>query len=143
MSFFLSHFQDEYEFDEEFASALNDPEFCKEFETLFVNEIQQKPVVQDFEDGNLSETLLEKHSRRRRIRKRYERFDEKFAKTLDDPKFCEAFLDFFLRHVQQKPAVMSDVSYPKTSATPEASTNHEQPNQVCSANFVSDKQKSP
>ena len=53
---------------------------------------------------------LAKPLKRQRVRKRYERFDEDFAKALDDPKFCEEFDNFFIKHIQQEPAVESDIS---------------------------------
>ena len=53
---------------------------------------------------------LAKPLKRQRVRKRYERFDEKFAKSLEDPKFCEEFDNFFINHIQQKPVVKSNIS---------------------------------
>ena len=48
--------------------------------------------------------------KRARVRKRYERFDAEFAQALNDPKFCKEFENFFIKHIQQKPAVKSDIS---------------------------------
>ena len=61
---------------------------------------------------------LAKPLKRQRVRKRYERFDEDFAKALDDPKFCEEFDNFFIKHIQQKPAVKSDISIQEPKSVP-------------------------
>ena len=62
---------------------------------------------------------LAKPLKRQRVRKRYERFDEKFAKALEDPKFCEEFDNFFINHIQQKPAVKSNISIQEPKPIPE------------------------
>ena len=55
--------------------------------------------------------------KRRRVRKRYERFDEDFAKALDDPEFCEEFKNL-IKHIQQKPALKSDISIQQPKSIP-------------------------
>ena len=47
--------------------------------------------------------------KRARVRKRYERFDAEFAQALNDPKFCKEFENFFIKHIQQKPSIKSDI----------------------------------
>ena len=58
--------------------------------------------------------------KRARVRKRYERFDAEFAQALNDPKFCKEFENFFIKHIQQKPAVKSDISIQQPKSIPEA-----------------------
>ena len=109
----------------------------KGFQTLFGNHIQQKPVIE--KSGSLSDKPKQIHSRkippeiklkkqetslaktsktRKRVKKRFERFDQEFANALNDPKFCEEFENFFNNHIRQKQSVESDITFREQKPVP-------------------------
>ena len=120
----------------------------KGFETLFDNHQQQKPVIEksvslsakskqihsriqkqpDRSSENRKippeikfekqETLAKTLKRRKRVRKRFERFDQEFANALNDPKFFEEFENFFNNHIRQKQSVESDITFQEQKPVP-------------------------
>ena len=65
------------------------------------------------------ETSLAKTSKtRKRVKKRFERFDQEFANALNDPKFCEEFENFFNNHIRQKQSVESDITFQEQKPVP-------------------------
>ena len=65
------------------------------------------------------ETSLAKTSKTtKRVKKRFERFDQEFANALNDPKFCEEFENFFNNHIRQKQSVESDITFQEQKQVP-------------------------